>query len=157
LSDGPDQLGLRALLALTDLELHSLVLLDGPESLAHDLRVVNEHVTPATALGDEAAAHFGVEPLHSALSQRCNSAFLRFDYPYGSSRPSRAVPTRRQVRERHSSRQKFRECEATNTQNDGLPVAYPELGVSKDRFPSRPDRTMHNAYRYVHTPRTAVF
>src|SRR5690606_36704275 len=139
LSDGPDRQGLRALLALTDLEHQSLGRREGPESLAHDIRVVNEHVTLTAVLGDEAEALFGVEPVHSALRHRFNSSFLRFEHPYGSSRPSRAVPTRKQVRESHSSRHKFRECEATNTQNDGLPVAYPELGVSKDRFPSRPD------------------
>src|SRR3954471_19046601 len=67
-SDGANLLGLRALLALRDLELDALVLVEAAESAGGDRRVVDENVRAAAVLGDETEALLGVEPLHGALS-----------------------------------------------------------------------------------------
>src|SRR4051794_16489280 len=67
-SDGANLLGLRALLALRDLELDALVLVEAAEAAGGDRRVVNENVRAAAVLGDESEALLGVEPLHGALS-----------------------------------------------------------------------------------------
>src|SRR5512139_1836735 len=52
-----------AVLALGDLELDLLTLVEGLEALTLDLAEVDEHVV-AVLLGDEAIALVGVEPLH---------------------------------------------------------------------------------------------
>jgi len=59
--------GLRALVALTDLERHALVLLESAEAATLDLGVVNEDVSTAVFGSDEAEPLLGVEPLHDAL------------------------------------------------------------------------------------------
>ena len=67
LSECPDALGLGAILALADLELDALSLVQRPEAVALDLRVVHEDVSAATVLLDEPEALLAVEPLHFAL------------------------------------------------------------------------------------------
>ena len=62
-----DLLGLRALLALRDLELDPLALFEGAVAVGLDRGVVDEHVRPAAVDLDEAEALLGVEPLHCAL------------------------------------------------------------------------------------------
>jgi RimJ/RimL family protein N-acetyltransferase len=67
-SDRADVLRLRALGALGEVELDLLVLVQGPEAVRRDRRVVHEHVGAAAVLGDEAEALFAVEPLHCSAS-----------------------------------------------------------------------------------------
>src|SRR3954469_18238259 len=64
--DDLDAVGLGTLRTLDDLELHPLVLVEGPIALGLDRRVVDEHVL-AVVHGDEAVALLVVEPLHGAL------------------------------------------------------------------------------------------
>ncbi|EOY48703.1 integral membrane protein [Streptomyces lividans 1326] len=65
---GNDVLRLRALLALRDVEVHPLALLELAEALGGDVRVVGEDVGAAAVLRDETEALFGVEPLHGTGS-----------------------------------------------------------------------------------------
>src|SRR5436305_14988004 len=64
-SDGDDldAVGLGTLGALDDLELHPLVLVEGPVAVGLDRRVVDEDVLTVVH-GDEAVALLVVEPLH---------------------------------------------------------------------------------------------
>src|SRR5207237_307112 len=62
-----DHVGLRALLALRDLELDPLPLLQRPVPVHLDRAVVDEHVR-ATVDRDEAVTLLRVEPLDGALS-----------------------------------------------------------------------------------------
>src|SRR3954451_20967681 len=64
--DDLDAVGLGTLRTLDDLELHPLVLVEGPVALGLDRRVVDEHVL-AVVHGDKAVALLVVEPLHGAL------------------------------------------------------------------------------------------
>src|ERR1044072_6906328 len=73
-SDRADAGGLGALLALADLELHALVLVQAAEAGALALRVVHEDVSATAVRGDEAEALLGVEPLHSSL---CHYVLLK--------------------------------------------------------------------------------
>ncbi len=66
-SDRADALGLGALLALPDLELDLLALVEGAVALHVDLAVVHEDVSAAVARRDEAEALLRVEPLHGSL------------------------------------------------------------------------------------------
>src|SRR5215470_18138937 len=66
-SDGADLLGLRTLLALGNLELDPLVLLQGAVAARLDRGEVHEHVGSTAVHGDEAEALFGVEPLDGSL------------------------------------------------------------------------------------------
>src|SRR4051794_27731194 len=70
-SDGADAVGLRALLALDDLEAHPLPLVEALVPVHLDGRVVDEDVLAAVD-GDEAEALLGVEPLHGALCHVCS-------------------------------------------------------------------------------------
>src|SRR5271170_5585937 len=65
-SDGANAGGLRALRALSHLELHVLVLLEATEAVAVNLGVVHEDVRSVGA-GDEAVAFLRVEPLDGSL------------------------------------------------------------------------------------------
>ena len=56
-----------ALLALGDVEIDALVLVQSAETLALDSGVVNEEIRATTIGGDEAEALFSVEPLNGAL------------------------------------------------------------------------------------------
>src|SRR2546423_10972762 len=67
-SDRTNVLGLRALLALRDVELGLLALKQLAEALGIDVRKMREHVGAAPVLLDEAEALFRVEPLHGASS-----------------------------------------------------------------------------------------
>src|SRR4051794_7895559 len=62
-----DVLRLRALLALRDVELHALVLLQRLVALPLDRAEVAEDVGAAVVLRDEAEALLRVEPLHCSL------------------------------------------------------------------------------------------
>src|SRR3954469_7944878 len=64
--DDADQVGLRSLLALGDLELDALVLLEAAIAVRLDRAVVHEDVRAVVGL-DEAVALFAVEPLDDAL------------------------------------------------------------------------------------------
>ena len=66
-SDRADVLRLRALLALTDLELDALVLLERAVAAALDGLEVHENVRVTAVGGDEAEALLRVEPLDGAL------------------------------------------------------------------------------------------
>src|SRR5690606_18805505 len=66
-SDQSDVLGLRALLALHDFELHPLVLVQRAEAVHRDGGVVNEDVCVTAVLSDEAEALLAVEPLDGSL------------------------------------------------------------------------------------------
>ena len=66
-SERTDVRGLRALLALTDLEADLLTIVEGLVALALDRREVNEQVLAAFGWGDEPVALVGVEPLDGAL------------------------------------------------------------------------------------------
>lgn len=66
-SDQAHALGLRTLLALADLELNALSLIERPEARSAHSRVVHEHVRPTVFLSDETEALLAVEPLHYAL------------------------------------------------------------------------------------------
>src|SRR5439155_24957443 len=66
--DGPDVRGLGALLALGEVELDLLVLLQVPVARARDGAEMHEHVGAAVVLGDEAEPLLGVEPLHGACA-----------------------------------------------------------------------------------------
>src|SRR5439155_13898777 len=57
---------LRSLLALGDLELDRLALVQGPVAGGLDGRVVHEHVRAAAIGLDESETLFSVEPLHGA-------------------------------------------------------------------------------------------
>src|SRR6185312_7236023 len=65
--DGPNAGCLRALGALTDLELDLLVLLKSPEAGTLNFRVVDKNVGGAVLGSDKAEALLRVEPLHSSL------------------------------------------------------------------------------------------
>src|ERR687897_2557300 len=67
-SDGANVLGLGALLALRDVELDLLALVERLVAVRDDGGVVAEDVGAAAVLGDEPEALLRVEPLHSALS-----------------------------------------------------------------------------------------
>ncbi len=66
-SDRADVLGLRALRTLGDVELDSLVLVERTVAVGRDRGEVDEDVSAATVLGDEAKALLTVEPFHCAL------------------------------------------------------------------------------------------
>src|SRR5262249_16315207 len=82
-SDRPDVVRLGALLALDDLELDPLVLLQRPVPGRLDRREVGEDVGPAAVRGDEPVALLRVEPLDRALR---HSAYL------SSSKPRPGMP-----------------------------------------------------------------
>src|SRR6185312_16426715 len=67
LAEGPDVFRLGALLALGDVELDLLSLIQAAIAVAGDRAEVHEHIR-ATLDGDEAVALVSVEPLHNALS-----------------------------------------------------------------------------------------
>ena len=71
-SDRADVLCLRALGALRDVELHTLVLVERAVALSRNGREVHENVGAAAVLCDETEALFAVEPLHCALSHVCS-------------------------------------------------------------------------------------
>src|SRR5690349_18563924 len=66
-SERTNLLRLRALLALGDLELDPLVLLQSAVTARLDGREVDEHVSTPAVDGDEAEALVCVEPLHGSL------------------------------------------------------------------------------------------
>src|SRR5436305_8076348 len=66
--DGADVLRLQALLALRDVELDVLPLVEALVALNLDGGEVDEHVRTSVGRRDEAEALFAVEPLHGALS-----------------------------------------------------------------------------------------
>src|SRR5262249_49823623 len=73
--DGPHGLGLRAPVALSDLELHPLALFEGAVAIRLDGGEVDEDV-PTTVDRDEAVALVRVEPFDGALSHTNNSLTL---------------------------------------------------------------------------------
>src|SRR6478735_4346801 len=70
-SDDLDLLGLGALRALRDVEVDLLAVLELAVAAALDGRVVNEDVSAAAVLLDEAEALFAVEPLNGACCHWC--------------------------------------------------------------------------------------
>src|SRR4051812_18301171 len=75
-SDRADVLRLGALLALRDVELDLLPLVEGLVAVGDDGGVVAEDVGAAAVLGDEPEALLRVEPLHSALSHAVSHSVL---------------------------------------------------------------------------------
>src|SRR6185503_531819 len=80
-SDRADVRGLRAALALRDLELDPLVFVQATEAARRDRRVVGEHVGATTVGGDKAVTLFRVEPLHRAESHVFSLPRLRDEAP----------------------------------------------------------------------------
>src|SRR6202000_2579414 len=66
-----DVLCLRALRALTDLELHLLVLLQAAVSRTLDFGVMHEHIRSAVLALNEAVALLSAEPLDGAFCHAC--------------------------------------------------------------------------------------
>ena len=66
-SDGSNDLGLRPLWGLADLELHTLTLVQALEAIGLDCLPMDEDISAATIDGDEAEALVGVEPFDGAL------------------------------------------------------------------------------------------
>src|SRR5207237_1781979 len=99
LGDRPDVRRLRALLALRDVELDLLVLLQVPVAGPGDRAEVHEDVRATVVLGDEAETLLGIEPLHGACAHEQIPPFL----PVSSLTAARRAPARRpEVRERSS-------------------------------------------------------
>src|SRR3954463_9872069 len=96
-SDRADVLRLGALLALRDVELDLLALVEGLVALRDDGGVVAEDVGAAAVLGDEPEALLRVEPLHSALSHAVSHSVLGVSGPADCRSPGRR--TDRQDRE----------------------------------------------------------
>src|SRR4051794_16541436 len=71
-SDEADLVGLRALLALRDLELDPLVLLQAAVAAGLDRGEVHEHVGATPVLADETGALVGVAPLRGSLWHCCS-------------------------------------------------------------------------------------
>ena len=67
-SDYANVLGLRALLALRDVELDALVLIEATKAARRDGPEMDEHVGTATIRGDETETLVRVEPLHDTDS-----------------------------------------------------------------------------------------
>src|SRR5690242_8646107 len=65
-SDRADGFGLRALVALHDVELDALIVLQLAVAFGLHRRVVHEHVGAVPVRADEAEALFGVEPFYGA-------------------------------------------------------------------------------------------
>src|ERR1700704_269688 len=76
--DSGDAGGLRALCALTDLELNALVLIESAEAAGLDLGVVDKDVAFCVVRGNEAEALFSVEPLDGAQCHFCFSSLWNF-------------------------------------------------------------------------------
>ena len=87
-SESVDVLSLGALGALGDLELDARVVLEGLEAGACDRRVVDEDVSAAAVLCDEAEALVVAEPLDGSL---CH--FIHFRYSVPSDLPSATLKT----------------------------------------------------------------
>src|SRR3954468_20925694 len=90
-SDRADVLRLGALLALRDVELDLLALVERLVALGDDGGVVAEDVGAAAVLGDEPEALLRVEPLHSALSHAVSHSVL------GGVRAGRCRPSGRRT------------------------------------------------------------
>lgn len=71
-----DLFRLRALLALTDIELDSLAFFERTVAVHFDCRPMHEDVAPIAVNRDEAEALFSVEPLNGSL--RHGVSFVRF-------------------------------------------------------------------------------
>src|SRR3954453_4809761 len=87
-SDGVHRVGLRAFLALGDLELDPLAFFEALVAVGLDGAVVNEDVTTAV-YGDEAVALLGVEPLDRAL---CHNDPRLLDSALRAGRRNAATP-----------------------------------------------------------------
>src|SRR4051794_12929401 len=85
--DGADLLRLRALLALGDLELDPLILLEAAVATGLDGGEVHEHVVTTSVLADETEPLVGVEPLHRTLCH-CHLLVRRKDLHVQTHRPS---------------------------------------------------------------------
>jgi len=75
-SEGAHSGRLLALVALADLELHALPLIEAAEAARVDLGVVHEDVVAAAVLGDEAEALLRVKPFHSSLCHAMCSSYV---------------------------------------------------------------------------------
>src|SRR5947209_14915662 len=102
-SDGADAVGLRALLALDDLEAHPLPLVEALVPVHLDGRVVDEDVLAAVD-GDEAEALLGVEPLHGALCHVCSHVSCVRTSPSTSGRDRVTRSSARRTRTWNSNR-----------------------------------------------------
>src|SRR4051794_487317 len=91
-SERADVLRLGALLALGDVELHLLVLVEAAEAARRDRREMGEDVGAAVVRGDEAEALVGVEPLHGTCSHVCS--FAGCSNPHGTDSHAAALITR---------------------------------------------------------------
>src|SRR4051794_35846814 len=101
-SHGADVRGLRALLALLNLELHPLVLLQRPVPGRLDGAEVDEDVRRAAVGGDEAVPLLAVEPLHGALCHGGASPSVGADRRPTLCRPPGCRGVRRPTSERRT-------------------------------------------------------
>src|SRR3954468_210152 len=97
-SERADVLRLRALLALGDVELHLLILVEAAEAARRDRGEVGEDVGAAVVRADEAEALVGVEPLHGTCSHVCSFAGCQRPHcadPYAAALITRVETTRK--------------------------------------------------------------
>ena len=73
--------GLRPLRAIDDLELDGLTLLQGPEAVATDGRVVDKHIASTLALNEPVALGV-IEPLDLACNTHRSSSLLALDLSF---------------------------------------------------------------------------
>src|SRR5215211_5843857 len=90
-SDRVDLVCLRAFWPLGGLELHSLALIERPESGRLDRAVVDKNVRTAAVHGNEAVALFGIEPLNGSLRHETSPSIC---IRSRTSRPRHAVGRR---------------------------------------------------------------
>src|SRR3954464_4809337 len=149
-SDRADVLRLGALLALRDVELDLLSLVEGLVAVGDDGGVVAEDVGAAAVLGDEPEALLRVEPLHSALSHAVSHSVLG-GVRAGRCRPSGRRTTGRTERNVRQRRLRTFKNEAEAQQRPGgtircagvLWCGTPRTGRS--RAVARPAVSCHSA------------
>src|SRR5688572_13505536 len=86
-----DLIGLGAFRSLGGLKLHTLALIERPESGRLDCTVMDENVRTAAVHGDEAVALFGIEPLNGSLRHETSPSICIRNR---TSRPRHAVGRR---------------------------------------------------------------
>src|SRR4051812_24559915 len=114
-SERTNLLRLRALLALGDLELDSLVLFQSAVAARLDGREVDEHVRTSAIDRDETEALVCVEPLHGSLRHA--------DLSFGKCRPSDARPLAVSEQRRPGGDRSFRRAQPSGTRGLAGPAA----------------------------------
>src|SRR5579875_1603173 len=146
LGDHHDLLGLRAPVALRDLELDPLPLLEGAVAIRLDRREMDEDV-PATVDGDEAVPLVRVEPLDGALSHskqlpNCARASSSALHPRNPSIANRRERLRARTHEPRPNPERRPEptLPPTGLPRRHLPVNHPASAARGGRRRRRPPR-----------------